>query len=410
MKKILILSPYQFEYCPYHQWFKGHECQLFLLASTKAIDHKLTTDVSDILQCYQEYCFFDDFDNNNQVIVKATEVIERVGITHIVCLNEMGLERAAHLREIYNVPGQGFVAAQAYRNKRIMKQQLEGVVELAEWRYGSSFIEVFRFTREIGFPCVYKHVAGAGSVGTIVFKSPEDVLAFAKEYQEGSEFLIEVFVPGEMYTVDGYFHQGKIHYMTASRLINTCLSYQQSKPLGSQTCHPDAPQLAGFRENLEKVISALPSTESMPFHAEFWLQSDGRIVLCEIASRMGGAGIREVYQEAMCLDLMEIHALCQAELPVQFNDNARPAVGVWGYLLMPPKRGKLLSVPQSCPIRGAVSYLLQTEQGVVCNDANSSVSCVQKFIINSDSESAFIDDFAELERWSNDTLCWSEVH
>lgn len=409
MKKILILSPYQFDYCPYHEWFKNKDCQLFLIGSCKAVDTKVTTPIPAILEQYQEYYFFDDFDNNNQVVVKAIEIIETAKITHIICLNEMGLERAAHLREMFQLPGQSVESARAYRNKRIMKQHLQNVVPLADWRYGYSSAELMRSIREIDFPCVYKHVNGAGSVGTIVLKDEAALRTLLTTYKEGSEFLIEGFVPGDMFTVDGYFHEGEIYHFTASRLINTCLSYQEAKPLGSQTLLPEDPLLARFKAHLRQIIHALPETKTMPYHAEFWLQEDGRIVLCEIASRMGGAGIREVYQESLGVDPMELHALAQACFPLDLSGENLPDKGVWGYLLMPPKNGKLLNVPHYCPIEGVRKYMIQLEQGSVCYGAQSSVSCVQKFIINSNDIDAFHHDITLIEDWSNQTLLWATV-
>ena len=238
------------------------------------------------------------------------------------------------------------------------------------WESGNSVVDLIEYVNDFGFPCVYKDVDGAGSIGTKVISSEEKLASVVADYEQGKEFLVEEFIEGKMYHVDGFYQDGEIKFIWASYYYNDCLSYQVNKPLGSIFVDKDSADLRTLKILTEKVLKNLPSPDATTFHAEFWKTQDGKFVFCEIGSRCGGGGIWETINYSMNIDLWKVHVQAQAGIEPDFENVIHEPEDTWGWYLIPPKKGVLMSLPKSCTIKGVEDYQVQGVIGTEYNKPN----------------------------------------
>ncbi len=120
----------------------------------------------------------------------------------------------------------------------------------------------------------------------------------------GSEILVEEYIDGEEFSVDGYVLDG---------VVIPLLLHQKHPRLVGPTFHEHAQMTrpfdlargTGFQAALRQVLGALGLDQS-PFHAEFRRTDAGRLYVLEIAPRISGGGISSRYLMDICLGL-DVH-------------------------------------------------------------------------------------------------------
>ncbi|MFE2528589.1 acetyl-CoA carboxylase biotin carboxylase subunit family protein [Streptomyces sp. NPDC059382] len=221
------------------------------------------------------------------------------------------------------LPGPGTGVAVLMRDKYLQKQRLgrSGVAVAASKLFWSP--PTAASVEDMGFPLVLKPVAGAGTDATTRVEDPDSfrrVVAtfYAKSAHRG--LLIEQFVEGEEFILDGWIHDGIIHFSSLGRYAQTCL---EATNLGtalrvfrcSDSTHPDLQERAA--KLASEALGAL-GLRSGVFHLEFFRTPDDRLVFGECAARRGG-GLTE---EAVLLS----HSVSLAEASVDLCLGATPKV------------------------------------------------------------------------------------
>lgn len=137
-------------------------------------------------------------------------------------------------------------------------------------------------------------------MNTTVLRDMNSALTFCKEGLRSSGIdpiyglEIEKFVPGPMYHIDGFVHNGKVVISWPSQYIGTVVDFKTNPYIAGFSLSPHNPLVPRLNQFIENVIGALdtppfPNPDSFPFHAEAWHTPSDDIVLCEIASRGGTA-------------------------------------------------------------------------------------------------------------------------
>jgi hypothetical protein len=116
-----------------------------------------------------------------------------------------------------------------------------------------------------------------------------------------SEILIEEYIDGEEFSVDGYVIDGEVipllFHHKYPRLEGPMFheNAQVSRPFDLQKGQP-------FMIALRNIISAVGLNGS-PFHAEFRVTADQRVYILELAPRISGGGVSSRYLMDICLGL-----------------------------------------------------------------------------------------------------------
>jgi biotin carboxylase len=222
-------------------------------------------------------------------------------IDRIVPLDDYDVETAAALREHLRIPGMGDSTTRYFRDKLAMRVQArqEGVA-VPDFVPVINYDRLRQFMRETAPPWVLKPRSEASSMGIKKLHQPDELwatLEFLGDRQ--SYYVLEQFIPGDVYHVDSIVSERQILFASTSKYgLPPMTVYQgggvfvtSKLPYGGEE---DESLLAINRQ----VIAAMGMVNGVT-HAEFIRShADGRYYFLEIAARVGGAGI----------DLMVEHA------------------------------------------------------------------------------------------------------
>ncbi|MGL5379970.1 ATP-grasp domain-containing protein, partial [Clostridium sp.] len=147
------------------------------------------------------------------------------------------------------------------------------------------------------------------------------------------KFEIEEYISGDMYHVDGIFDGEKIIFIVVSKYNTGCLEFKNNKPLSSYIIGENELRLKIVKE-ANKLLTGMMKNIRSSFHIEFIVEGDERIVLCEVASRTGGALISKTIEMKYGVTLNEYSCLIQLDsenrLEIDIKDKA------YGFILIPP--------------------------------------------------------------------------
>jgi biotin carboxylase len=227
-------------------------------------------------------------------------------IDRIVPLDDYDVETAAALREHLRLPGMGESTARFFRDKLAMRVQAssEGVLV-------PDFVPIFNYARIRAFldrtppPLVLKPRAEASSMGIKKLHSADELWATLETLGDRqSFFVLEQFVPGDVYHVDSVVAEGKVLFAATSKYGLPPMTVYQG---GGVFVTSKLPYGGDEDDALQGVNRALLGAMGMRrgvTHAEFIRgHADGNYYFLEVAARVGGAGIDLMVEYATGLNL-----------------------------------------------------------------------------------------------------------
>jgi hypothetical protein len=398
---VLVLSKKPLRQRPVDRWLAG--ASVSLVTAAGAVDP-----AGDDLDGFAEVVTVDDY-GSWQVELEAARVAARHGVRLIASSSEQDVVRAARLRERLGLPGQSTASATAYRDKLVMKQIAESAgIPVPAFAAVDTPGELVAFVARHDLPVVLKPRRGGGSENVHVLGSTEDlrsVLASgvlpAAPAARG-DWLVEAFMVGTLCHVDGLAAAGRVLHGWPSRYSGGNVeAVRHGLPLASTMLGPDDPAFAPLLDHTAAVLDALPHFPfPTSFHLEAWLpDGGGPPVLCEVASRTGGAFVADVYAAAFGVHLSRESLRGQAGLPV----SPVPATPdrYAGWVAVTPRAGTFTPPREPCAVPGVRVDVTGTAGGPV--HAGDSVATV---VVHGDEPAQVTERMSAMLRWWSAMRTW----
>ncbi|MFF4849138.1 acetyl-CoA carboxylase biotin carboxylase subunit family protein [Streptomyces sp. NPDC001194] len=258
---------------------------------------------------------------------------------HVITDNEYDLERAARIREDLGIPGQSARSARQFRDKVVMKQTAGRTVATPRYARLKTIVDLTRFIAENDYPVVVKPVSQGGSRDIVVLRDEDDLMEFSRRHWR-EDLMVEDFVEGEIYHVDAILAPG-YRFVASSRYLRDCLGVLSGRNNGSLQLDPAGKPAQRLEEFLDRVLEAFDTPEVGAYHLEVFRTPEDELVLCEIASRVGGSRIPALTRLTYGVDLHATWLRLSCGLPVDPAPTAPPA----------ELRGSIGIVPQGRPVR-----------------------------------------------------------
>lgn len=226
-------------------------------------------------------------------------------IDRIIPLDDYDVETAAALREHMRLPGLGDTAVRYFRDKLAMRTRArESGVPVPDFVSIFNYDRIREFMARVPPPWVLKPRSEAGSMG---IKKIEDGEQFWRQLDalgdRQSYFLLEQYVPGDVFHVDSITYRGEVLFAAAHRYARPLLNVtQEGGVFSTRTVPRDSADLAPLQALNRQVIAALGMQNGVT-HAEYIKSGEGPWYFLEIAARVGGANIAEVVQYSTGLNL-----------------------------------------------------------------------------------------------------------
>ncbi|MDT0269468.1 ATP-grasp domain-containing protein [Streptomyces sp. DSM 44915] len=321
---------------PLGDWLHPVRDELTLITSAEARDSYAGT--------LPRLLSFDGYSETPEVEEQLERLCAAGGVRTLVHVTEDDILRCARVRDRHGLPGLRYADALPWRDKFVMKRAVAAAgVPTPEFLVPSSAADAARFAERVGYPVVAKPRLGYASMGVRLVRDAAELAAAAAVW-DPNDVLLESFTEGEVLHIDGFARDGKVLFAAASRYLNNCLSFHEALPLGSVQLDQGTVEHARLTEFAEWVVSALPGLDFSPFHLEVFRTASGELRFCEIACRLGGAHIMETLTYATGVN----PARLWIEHQIGLRDGAEvPLVDTgrrYGWLLVPPRRGRLVAV------------------------------------------------------------------
>ncbi|MBI2429259.1 MAG: ATP-grasp domain-containing protein [Ignavibacteriales bacterium] len=242
----------------------------------------------------------------DDVINGVSFLARSVQIDRIVALDDFDVEKAAALREHLRVPGMGDTTARYFRDKLAMRMKArEAGITVPDF-VGIINYEIIReFLSKVTPSYVLKPRLQAGATGIRKIHAADDLWKNLEELGDRQSFyLLEKFIPGEIFHVDSILVNKQILFSIVSkyglppmevahegRVFTTC-----TIPIGSD----DETALQQLNKSVLPSLGLLHGVS----HTEYIKgKEDGKFYFLETSARVGGAHIVDLIEAATGMNL-----------------------------------------------------------------------------------------------------------
>jgi biotin carboxylase len=236
-----------------------------------------------------------------QVLVHITRLVKHHVYDRIIALDEFDLETAALAREHLQLPGMGQTATRKFRDKLAMRGAARrGGVAVPDFFSVANHHELWKFMQRTQAPWLLKPRWSASAIGIQKIEQESDVWPHLERLgDEASDHLLECFVPGDIYHVEGVSWNGEILFAGAHKYGKPPMqTMHQGGVFTTRTLDREGEEAVALREIHARTLKALGMVSGVT-HSEFIrAHADGKFYFLETAARVGGAFIAEVAEYA----------------------------------------------------------------------------------------------------------------
>jgi hypothetical protein len=244
--------------------------------------------------------------NLQDMLHAVSHLCRTIPIDRIVPLDDFDLEKAALLREHLRIPGLGESATRHFRDKLAMRMCASdhGIV-VPEFTATINYEKLTRFLECTPPPWVLKPRMLAGAIGITKYHDPQEVWDRVHGLgDQQSYFVLERFIPGDVFHVDSIWSRGKMAYAVASAYGTPPLDITQSGGIfTTRLLEADSEWDRALRQLNERVLTAFNLRDGVS-HTEFIrAHKDGSFYFLETSARVGGAHIAELVEAATGINM-----------------------------------------------------------------------------------------------------------
>ncbi|MGI8744609.1 MAG: ATP-grasp domain-containing protein [Bryobacteraceae bacterium] len=282
---------------------KRQGCRVFLVTS-QSLQHTARWPVESV----DEIFYMPDQDkswNRADTLLAISHLARSQQIDLVVPLDDFDLEMAATLREHLRVPGMGETTTRYFRDKLAMRMKaLEAGVNVPEFVHLLNDHKIREFTESVPGPWVLKPRLLAGAIGiskvsnAAELRSLDDALGNQRSF-----YLVERFVPGDVFHVDSIVYEGKVLFAVASQYGRPPMEVShQGGIFTSQLLDRESEEARSLVASNARVLQAMGLLRGVS-HTEFIRGTDGILYFLETSARVGGAHIAELVEAATGLNM-----------------------------------------------------------------------------------------------------------
>ncbi|MGA2855791.1 MAG: ATP-grasp domain-containing protein [Candidatus Sulfotelmatobacter sp.] len=239
-------------------------------------------------------------------IVKAVTHLARTRkLDRIVALDEYDMETAATLREHLRIPGMGLTTMRYFRDKLAMRMRaLDRHVRVPDFVPVVNHDDIRYYLEHVPGPWVLKPRQEASAIGIRKIQVAEELWPLLEQLGDRqSSFLLEKFVPGEVYHVDSVVSENEVVFANVSKYGKPPMNVAHGGVFTTFTVLRGDDADRGLRAINHDLIAALGLVRGVA-HAEFiQAHADGHFYFLECAARVGGAYINEMVEAATGINL-----------------------------------------------------------------------------------------------------------
>jgi biotin carboxylase len=286
------------------QQAKKQGCRVFLLTSL-SLQHTVNWP----LESLDDIFYMPDQENEwnlHHMLLAVSHLCRTIQIDRIVPLDDFDLEKASFLREHLRLPGLGETATRYFRDKLAMRMRAtEQGIPVPEFTATFNYEKITRYLETVPPPWLLKPRLMAGAIGIKKFRDQQEV--WDKIHSLGDQqpfFVLERFVPGDIFHVDSIWFKGEMVHAVVSAYGTPPLDVTQEGGIfTTRIVERDSEIDESLKRLNQKVLKGFGLTDGVS-HTEFIrAHEDKNIYFLETSARVGGAHISDLIQAATGIDM-----------------------------------------------------------------------------------------------------------
>ncbi|EKD91567.1 MAG: hypothetical protein ACD_29C00485G0002 [uncultured bacterium] len=269
-------------------------------------------------------------------------------LSAIIPGSEYHVPIAAYLAKLVNLPGVVLQYVNHLRIKSDMRKCLkQHGIRQPRYVVITDEIEINSASQLIGFPCVLKPVASAGSMHVSRVNTIQEL---SKAYQQlrsdpwselgkgiGNIALIEEYINGEEFSVEGFIGNSNVHIISITKKFLT------PEPFFIEMGHIVPANISMeaqtlIKDYVQEVIKSLCINLGV-FHVELRIDTQGLPILMEIAGRLPGCRISDLIQLATENNLYRMMIQSHLGLPIRITTGNIKQYAGMRYFTLKEKNG-----------------------------------------------------------------------
>ena len=289
-------------------YLKGHEflrecrrqgCRVLLLTDEKLRDADWPREAVD------EFFYIHRDTPPGDVRKGAAALARRERIDRIVALDDFDVELAAMLREHLFVPGMGETTGRAFRDKLAMRRRARSAgIPCPEFVHVLNTEAIREWIARVPPPWVMKPRAQAAAIGIRKLHGADELWRAIDAAGDGfAEYVLEQFVPGDVFHVDSIVFDRTVRFAIASRYNTPPMAVAHEGGIfATRTLSPRDPLSVALLESNARVLGTFGLVRGAS-HTEFIRARSGAWYFLETSARVGGAFIVDVVEAASGINL-----------------------------------------------------------------------------------------------------------
>ncbi|MEO2248521.1 ATP-grasp domain-containing protein [Staphylococcus saprophyticus] len=292
---IAIITRFNNSRMDLNKWMEKYDEDIFIFAPEDIID-----DFSQDFHLYR----YENFEFNENIEKDIINFHNTYNFENIVAFEEAYLERAALLRDTLNIKGMSYKDIQLFRNKVKMKDYVTSKgFKTPKYKKIKNFKDLYENLNQYSYPFILKPIDGMSSINTYKISNKQDLEDYLKSSKKQYPFLIEEFIDGEMYHIDGVYTDEKLIFSSFSKYIVQCIEYVENKNLVSLLYNNSNAITNKLKKYTSSLLKHFNKTDPLLFHLEVFIKKNGEIIFCEIAARRSGGNIIEMIDHSFNINL-----------------------------------------------------------------------------------------------------------
>jgi len=227
-------------------------------------------------------------------------------IDRVVALDEFDLENVAAIREHLRLPGMGLSTVHYFRDKLAMRTKArEADILVPDFIKIVNYDDLREFMNFVPSPWLLKPRAQASGIGMKKIQRSEELWPWLDQLGDNqSDYLLEQFIPGSVFHVDGVVSEKEVQFAEAHAYGSPPLDVSHHGGVfTTRTLPRDSADVRTLKEIHAKLVDGLGLMRGVT-HTEFLkAHADNRFYFLEIAARIGGAYISNVVEAATGINL-----------------------------------------------------------------------------------------------------------
>jgi biotin carboxylase len=242
---------------------------------------------------------FSDEPKAEEVLHLAQKVARHLRIDRVIALDEFDLEAAALIREEMRLPGMGYSTTRNFRDKLAMRVRAKAVgIAVPDFIGVLNDSDLRHFLAETRGPWLLKPRTSASAIGIRRIEYDHDLWRALQDLgDEQVNYLLECFVPGNVYHVDSITWDRRVLAQSASVYGKPPMALMQGGGVfTTRTLDRRAADTATLRSLDAEVVPALGMVSGVTHSEYIRSDADGSFYFLETAARVGGAYIAELVE------------------------------------------------------------------------------------------------------------------